>query len=129
MTGVEDGVLVTVPDVCFKTEVEASRYAARIKPTPTGFGLFSGSGIVGTHYTSTGYGGSSITVVGTSCIGGVWYPTGSWNNNIESSRHHCGSAATRFYNSSNCATGPYAIYSQKTSLGSMNNKASCVRYG
>lgn len=129
VTGVRDGVFVTLPDVCFDTEEEAAAYAATIGVGPTGLDRFAGSSTIGTHYTSTGFNGSSVRIAGASCTGGVWYATGTWNNNLESSRHYCGAGATRFYDSSSCSGSPYAIYGQKTSLGSMNNRASCVRYG
>ncbi|MEM9563554.1 MAG: hypothetical protein AAGA93_13095 [Actinomycetota bacterium] len=124
VTDVRNGVFVTGPETCFDTEAEVARLA--------GQGVLarsSGNTTIGVHYTSTGFGGSSITIVGTSCAGGVWYPTGSWNNNLESTRRHCGGSPTTFYDSSSCSGGPYEVYSQRTSLGSMNNKPSCVRYG
>ena len=130
--GVDDGVFVTQPEVCFGSQAEAVIHAASINAEPSGEGdlaLSSNSNTIGTHYTSTSFGGSSVRIVGTTCGGGVWYPTGTWNNNIESSLHYCGSSATTFYNSSNCSGSPYHIYLEADSLGQMNNLASCVRYG
>lgn len=89
----------------------------------------SSSNVIGRHYSSTSYSGSTITITGTTCSGGVWYATGSWNNNIESTRNYCGSAGTRFYNSSNCAGSNRFVTSQQSTLGWMNNLTSCVRYG
>lgn len=123
VTGVDrDGVFFTTPEICFGTEAEADAAAASKNSR-------SSNGTIGKHYSSQNYGGSSITISGTTCGGGVWYPTGSWDNNIESSRHYCGSAQTKFYDSSNCSSGAYPITSNTTSLGWANNKASCVRYG
>lgn len=113
-----DGVLITGNEICFAREADARSHSDS-----------RSSGTLGTHYTSTNYNGSSITITGSGCSGLVWYPTGSWNNNIESSLHQCGGGNTTFYDSSNCSTGPYAISSDRFSLGSMNNRASCVRYG
>lgn len=130
--GVEGGVFVTQPEVCFASQSVAVLYAVSISTDPGeggGFALSSGNNTIGTHYTSTSYNGSSVRIVGTTCNGGVWYPTGAWNNNIESSRHHCGSSPTTFYNSSSCAGSSHPIYVAASSLGQMNNKASCVRYG
>ena len=130
--GVDDGVFVTQPEVCFGSQAEAVVHAASINAEPSGEGdlaLSSNSNTIGTHYTSTSYGGSSVRIVGTTCSGGVWYPTGTWNNNIESSLHYCGSSATTFYNSSSCSGSPHHIYWEADSLGQMNNRASCVRYG
>ncbi len=127
-TDVGNEVLVTGPEVCFDTEVEAARHAGGLGAQGES-ARSSGSTTIGVHYTSTGFGGSSITIVGTTCGGGVWYPTGAWNDNLESTRHHCGGSPTTFYDSSSCSGGPYEVYSQRTSLGWMNNKPSCVRYG
>ena len=119
-----DGVLTTGPETCFLNERSAVEFAQG-----TSTNRSSGTTIIGTHYKNKNYAGSSITIVGTTCGGGVWWPTGSWNNNIESSRHYCGSSPTRFYDSSNCSTGVLSIYSARSTLGWMNNRASCVRYG
>ena len=131
----KDGVLVTGAETCFATEREADSFYVQlveeddtVKPQQR-FSARSGSTTIGKHYTSTNYGGSSIRIVGTTCGGGVWWPTGYWNNNIESSRHYCGGSATTFYDSSNCASGVYPIWSKSPNLGWMKNKASCVRYG
>ena len=132
VSGVDDGVFVTQPEVCFGSQTEAVVHIASINAEQTGQGGLtqsSGSNTIGTHYTSTSYSGSSVRIVGTTCSGGVWYPTGVWNNNIESSRHHCGSSPTNFYDSSACSGSPHSIYSAEPSLGQMNNRASCVRYG
>lgn len=132
VTGIDDGVFITQPEVCFGSEIAAVSHAASISAEQSGGGdlaLSSGNNTIGTHYTSTSYSGSSVRVVGTTCGGGVWYPTGAWDNNIESSRHHCGSSPTTFYNSSSCAGSSHPIYNAAPSLGQMNNKASCVRYG
>jgi hypothetical protein len=128
VVAVEGGELVTGEEVCFGSRAEAVRQAS----DASGWGsaaLAARSTTIGVHYTSRSYGGSSITIVGTTCSGGVWRPSGSWNNNIESSRHYCGGSATRFYDSSTCSGTSKAIYSQTTSLTWMNNRTSCVRYG
>lgn len=132
VTAVYDGVLVTEPEVCFATPAQADRHAALVG---TGRGRLSralrssGTNTIGTHFTSTSYRGSSVRVVGTTCGGGVWYPTGAWNNNIESSLHHCGTSPTSFYDYSSCAGSSHRIYQAASSLGQWNNRASCVRYG
>lgn len=130
VTGVEDGVFLTGPEVCFGSQTQAVMHAASASSAVSGqSALASGNNTIGTHYTSTFYSGSSVRIVGTTCGGGVWYPTGAWNNNIESSLHHCGTSPTTFYNSSSCAGSPHRIYGSASSLGQMNNRASCVRYG
>lgn len=130
-TAVQDGVLVTAPGVCFATPAEADRHAASIgaEQASSNTAQSSGTNTIGTHYSSTSYSGSSVRVVGTTCNGGVWYATGFWNNNIESSLHHCGTSPTRFYDYSSCAGPSHSIYQATSSLGQWNNRASCVRYG
>lgn len=131
VTAVQDGVLVTAPEVCFATPAEADRHAASIgaEQTSSSSAQSSGNNTIGTHYSSTSYSGSSVRVVGTTCNGGVWYATGFWNNNIESSLHHCGTSPTTFYDYSSCAGPSQSIYQATSSFGQWNNRASCVRYG
>jgi hypothetical protein len=136
VTAVRGDVLITGPETCFDSEAQAARasvsgvgsLSAASLASP-GASALAATTVIGKHYTGTSYTGSSISIVGTQCLGGVWYPSGSWNNNIESSRHYCGGNPTTFYDSSDCKTSAYSIYSQATSLGWMDNKASCVRYG
>lgn len=128
------GVLSTGPEQCYGTFAEAQDHAAaESEPRPAedkdGLDTSAASSTIGVHFTGTSYTGSSITITGSVCSGGVWYPTGSWNNNIASSYHYCGATPTRFYDSSTCSGTSYAIYSAASTLGSMNDRASCVRYG
>ena len=132
VTGVRDGVFVTRPEVCFTSQTKAVVHAASISTgtaDPNRVTRSSGTNTIGVHYTSTWFSGSSVRIVGTTCGGGVWYPTGAWNNNIESSRHYCGSSPTTFYDSSSCSGSSYPIHREANSLAQMNNRASCVRYG
>ncbi len=114
-------LLRTAAETCFatKTGVEAYLRSTAARGTTT----------IGRHYTGTDFTGSTVTISGTVCSGGVWKPTGFWNNNIESSSHFCGTAPTTFYNNSGCSSGAHAISTATVSLGSANNTASCVRYG
>lgn len=132
VTAVQDGVLVTEPEVCFATTAQADRHVASIgaeRASSSHLARSSGTNTIGTHFSSTAYRGSSVRIVGTTCNGGVWYPTGTWNNNIESSLHHCGTSPTRFYDYSSCAGSSHRIYQAASTLGQWNNRASCVRYG
>lgn len=132
VVSVEDngrGTLETNSETCFETALEASSAAEKLVATGERSSRSAGNTVIGLHYTSKNFLGSSVTVVGTTCSGGVWYPTGFWNNNIESSRHYCGSAGTTFYNWSSCGGSTRTITSAATSLGNLNNRASCVRYG
>ena len=87
------------------------------------------SNVLGIHFTGQNFTGSSITITGSGCTGLVWKPSGSWNNNIESSYHYCGGSATRFYDASSCSGSSKSIFAAASSLTWMNNRTSCVRYG
>ncbi len=120
----EDGQIVTGEERCSSNYAEARAFASEA------FGAAEAStNTVGVHFTGTNFSGSSITIVGTICSGGVWYPTGGWNNNIDSSYHYCGSKPTIFYDSSSCSGTSRAIYGSSSTLFTMNDRASCVRYG
>lgn len=128
VVGAIGGVLLTGPEKCFRSEWEAASY----EPFPelgNSRSAQSLSTTIGLHYTDLSYSGSSIRIVGTVCSGGVWYATASWNNNIESSQHYCGSAPTTFYDNSNCTGAARSITSASSTLIEMNNRASCVKYG
>jgi len=109
-------------ETCFESEAAVDSYLGDKLQRAS-------SNVIGRHYSGTRYSGSSITVVGTTCGGGVWYATGFWNNNIESTRNYCGSVGTRFYDSSSCSGSSRLATSDQLTLGWMNNRTSCVRYG
>jgi hypothetical protein len=44
---------------------------------------------IGTHYEYAGFGGSSMSVVGSDCTGGWLNVSAAWNNRISSTRHGC----------------------------------------
>ena len=135
-TGIKGGVFITKPEVCFKSRISAAMHARSISPN-IGEGIHrrallsghSATNTIGVHYTSTWYRGSSVSIVGTTCGGGVWRPTGTWQNNIESSQHYCGGSPTTFYDSATCRGLSRPIEKKTHSLEWMNNRASCVRYG
>ncbi len=132
VTGVRDGVFVTRPEVCFASQTKAVVHARSIGTDTASSSRAtrsSGTNTIGIHYTSTWFSGSSVRIVGTTCGGGVWYPTGAWNNNIESSLHYCGNSPTTFYDSASCSGWSHPIRNEANSLGQMSNRASCVRYG
>ena len=138
VTAIQNGVFDTSPEVCFASQGEAVLHAESISGGHELGGnngelnrskRTAGNNTIGTHYTSTWYEGSSIRVVGTTCGGGVWRPTGTWDNNIESSKHYCGSSPTTFYSSADCRESGVPIRNDRNSLGSLNNRVSCVRYG
>lgn len=130
VVGEGGGTMITGPERCFNRREDADAYDPAAERAGTdGFVVASSSDTIGRHFTGTSFTGSSIRIVGTVCAGGVWYPTSTWNNNIESSEHHCGSAPTTFYDYSTCGGSTRTITSLASTLGDMNNRASCVRYG
>lgn len=118
-----DGVFKTAPEVCFDS-MEALQ-AVAFSPEAS----VLGSNVVGTHFTLKDFSGSTATIMGTTCDGGTWLPTGGWNNNIESSYNYCGPMdGTTFRDNSACTLGVLTIYNDAPSLGTMNNKTSCIKY-
>lgn len=111
--------------VCFATIEEAADYV----PVGRGEDAVLASTTIGWHFTGLNYSGSSVRITGTTCGGGLWYASGSWNNNIESSHHYCGTAPTRFWANSNCTGDVRNIFSSTSTLHEMNNRTSCVQYG
>lgn len=114
-----------VADECFATLAEVDRRLG----SSGGSASRSSNVTIARHYKGQNYTGSSISIVGTICNGGTWTPSGSWRNNIESSRIYCGGPSVRHYDSSSCSGSNFSTSSSKTTLGWMNNKTSCVRYG
>lgn len=127
--GEVDGVLVTGPEECFAKSDDAAAYDPAQEDGGMATASESSSNTIGVHYTSQSFTGSSIRIVGTTCTGGVWYATSSWNNNIESSLHYCGSKPTTFHDYSTCGGAARSITSASSTLHEMNNRASCVSYG
>lgn len=121
-----DGRYITGPESCSPSFQEAQMTASE---SESDYATAAGSNTIGVHFTGTNFTGSSITIVGDVCSGGVWWPTGSWNNNIASSYHYCGSKPTIFYDSSSCSGTSRTIYNASSTLYTMNDRASCVRYG
>ncbi len=112
---------------CFES-LRAARNSVS-KSSARGVAGARSSSVLGVHFKGQNYTGSSITITGSGCSGLVWKPSGSWNNNIESSYHYCGGSPTKFYDSSSCSGSHQPIHGSAPSLGWMNNRASCVRYG
>lgn len=125
-----DGVLVRRGEErCYATFAQVQEDVRTGKADHRGQSAELQNNAIGTHFMGTSFTGSSISITGTTCAGGVWYPTGAWDNNIASSFHYCGSAPTRFYDSSSCAGTSHAIYSAAATLASMSDRTSCIRYG
>lgn len=111
---VEDGV---------STSSDASRMA-----DPTA-GAVSSTFTLGTHFDGSNGTGSSISVVGSSCIGGWWNTGGSWANRISSSWNGC--YRLRHYDKPN-KVGTWAdttgVGQTKNVPSLMNNRTESVAY-
>jgi hypothetical protein len=134
-----DGVYESSPETCFVSENESARFAevgvdlsipvVDVAASDTGSEALVADTTIGLHYSAMNFTGSSVRIVGTTCGGGTWPATGSWDNNIESSQHYCGTKATTFFDTAACGGSSRSIYSAAGSLFEMNNRTSCVRYG
>lgn len=114
---------------CWDKASEVEAFVAKVTGEQVRGSRAGGNNVIGRHYSGTSYSGSTLTIVGTTCSGGVWVASGWWNNRISSSSHYCGSSGTRFYDSSSCSGSSKSIFASASSLGWMNNRTSCVRYG
>lgn len=100
-------------DVLFNDEQVAAAYAT--------FTL-------GTHFDGSNGSGSSISIVGSSCGGGYWNASSSWQNRISSTWNGCG--RLRHYDAPNKAGAYEDTYGAGTTdnLYSLNNKTESVAY-
>jgi hypothetical protein len=135
----ESGQFKTSEPECFRTQDEASSWATLGLPLMSRVGGTnggsSGGGTVafstftlGTHYDGFNGTGSSISVVGSSCTGGYWNTTPSWDNRISSSYNGC--ALLRHYDFPNKGGSGENTYGAGTTdnLGLLNNKSESISY-
>jgi hypothetical protein len=114
--------------VCFVDEAAADALVSQMTEAPVRGARSGGNNVLARHYKSTSFTGGTVAIVGTTCSGGVWYTTGSWNNNIESTLNYCNTGISH-YDGSNCSGSTTTIFYSATTLSTMNNRTSCVRYG
>lgn len=132
----ENGQFKTSEPECFRTRGEASSWAALGLPLMSSTGTeLSNGGVaamstftLGTHYDGFNGTGSSISVVGSSCTGGHWNTTPSWDNRISSSYNGC--ARLRHYDFPNKGGSAENTYGAGTTdnLGPLNNKSESISY-
>ena len=94
-----DGELILSDADCFDTEATAAFWATIPSPARLSGGLWTMSSApgalsasaftLGRHYDGFNGTGSSISVVGSSCIGGYWNTSSAWDNRISSSYNGC----------------------------------------
>lgn len=130
----ENGEFETTEPECFRTRAEASTWAVLGLPLMSAY-VLDGGGVaavstftLGTHYDGFNGTGSSISVVGSSCTGGWWNTTPSWDNRISSSYNGC--TRLRHYDFPNKGGSFEDTYGAGTTdnLGSLNNKAESISY-
>lgn len=130
----EEGELKMTEPVCFAAKENAAALAERpmLKPNlegTDGGGYAFGSFTIGVHYDGYNGTGASVTVVGTSCIGG-WWNTPSWFDNRESSSYN-GCYRLRHYDKPNkvgAGTNTYGVGQVDNLPGWMNNRTESVAY-
>jgi hypothetical protein len=114
-----DGELLTEPLVC-----SASRPAA-LRRAEEGTALAADFAI-GVHYDGAGFTGSSVTVVGSSCIGGWLNLPAAWNDRISSTANGC--PQIRHFLHVNLAGTSASTFSPGGNLGALSNEASSIQY-
>jgi hypothetical protein len=112
------GELETAPMVCEPSQERALR-GAGVARTATTF-------TIGLHYDGFDLTGSSLTVVGSDCLGGWLNLPSTWNNRISSTSHGC--PRIRHYDGANLGTPQETTLTPGGNLGPLNNIASSVQY-
>jgi hypothetical protein len=81
---------------------------------------------IGVHYDGAGFTGSSVTVVGSSCIGGWLNLPAAWNDRISSTANGC--PQIRHFLHVNLAGTSASTFSPGGNLGALSNEASSIQY-
>jgi hypothetical protein len=134
------GELIVSEPECYATFEEVVAVASggliSVESAPTSSELFTdpmagsrlASFTLGTHFDGQNGSGASISIVGSSCIGGYWNTGATWANRISSSwngcyrlRHHDGPNKTGSY-ADTVGSGTHNLPS------AMNNKTESVSY-
>jgi hypothetical protein len=93
-----DGELILSDADCFADELSAELWSSYGVPKSGSETAVEGSGSVyamsstftlGRHYDGLNGTGSSVRIVGSSCTGGYWNTSSSWDNRISSSYNGC----------------------------------------
>ena len=126
--------------VCFDTFAESMSFASegtlQLDADTSGSALFSDESIaaaastftLGVHYDGYNGSGASISVVGSSCTGGYWNTSSSWDNRISSSWNGCYHLKHWDYpNMSGTSMHTYGV-GQIDNLTSFNNRTESVSY-
>lgn len=136
----DDGELVVSEQRCYAAFADAMNDASGgtlVLPRNTsGTIMFQDSGVaaaassftLGIHYDAASGGGSSISIVGTSCSGGWWNTGTVWRDRISSTYNGCG--RLRHYANANQGGAFEDTWGAGTrdKLTSLNNQADSVSY-
>lgn len=132
-----DGELVLGSPSCFERLADAYDYASDplfgVHPADsTFFGSvqpLGGTFILGTHFDGYNGSGSSISVVGSSCTGGWWNTSTSWDNRISSSYNGCYRLGHFDYpNKAGDRYDTTGVGQTDNIYGGMNNRTESVAY-
>ena len=113
-----DGELRTTDPVCSTTRAGALQRVG----TATLLADFP----IGVHYDGAGFTGSSVTVMGSSCIGGWLNLPGSWNDRISSTLNGC--PTIRHYQHVYLTPPSATTYSPGGNLGALSDEVSSIQY-
>jgi len=93
------------------------------------------SPVLGIEYNANGFGGSSLTLIGSGgsgCYGGTEYSFGNlgtygWNDRIESARTYNNCVGMHYKDSGLSGTSS-SVYGSKSDFGSLDNEISSIRF-
>jgi len=128
-----DGQLIMSRPDCYRTFGEAAAHAAALTTSGVS-GATSGlitpasTFALGIHYDGFNGTGSSITVVGSSCTGGWWNTTTTWDNRISSSYNGCDRLTHHDMSNKTGASEPTLGLGSVSNLSTLNNRAESVSY-
>lgn len=117
------------PD-CFDSELEAGIWALTdpADRLDSGFYFAGSTFTLGRHFDGFNGTGSSISIVGSSCTGGYWNTSSSWDNRISSSYNGC-ARLTHWDEPAKNGSFQHTYGAGTTdNLSYMNNKAESVSY-
>lgn len=128
------GNFVLGPEVCFKTLAEALSFVGvpdvDVDATPADLprSVLATSQVLGIHYEHSNLSGSSLTIRGTSCVGGGLNLSSSWNDRISSTFHGlCGTIKHyEHIHYGGAVLTTYAPWMNMTSA--MNDETSSIKY-
>lgn len=126
----DDGELVLSEPDCFGSLTEAGAWAAvgPADPLASGFYMAGSTFTLGRHFDGFNGTGSSISIVGSSCTGGYWNTSSSWDNKISSSYNGC-ARLTHWDEPAKSGSFQHTYGAGTTdNLSYMNNKAESVSY-